>query len=118
MRKEFVFHNEHTNYSIGNYHFQNDKCEQGSYKYYIRYLESNGFRPLHIIIKKIKLYTNHMNVLADNEELHWSTFFFDQNVTKQWAHVFGLIFHADSENQVHFALVHQVLLLQIYAYYS
>ena len=26
-----------------------------------------GFRPLHIIIKKRKLYTNHMNVLADNE---------------------------------------------------
>ena len=28
-----------------------------------------GFRPLHIIIKKIKLYANHMNVLADNNEL-------------------------------------------------
>ena len=28
-----------------------------------------GFRPLHIIIKNIKLYANHMNVLADNNEL-------------------------------------------------
>ena len=38
-------------------------------KYYIGYLGGTGFRPLHMIIKKIKLYTNHVNVLADNNEL-------------------------------------------------
>ena len=38
-------------------------------KYYTEYVRSTGFRPLHIIIKKIKLCTNHMNVLADNKEL-------------------------------------------------
>ena len=43
--------------------------EQRSCKYYIGYQRGTGFRPLHIIIKKIKLYTNHMNVLADNDEL-------------------------------------------------
>ena len=43
--------------------------EQGSYKYYIGYPGGAGFRPLHIIIKKIKLCTNHMNVLADNDKL-------------------------------------------------
>ena len=30
---------------------------------------STAFRLLHTIIKKIKLYTNHINVLADNKEL-------------------------------------------------
>ena len=39
--------------------------EQGANKYYISYL-SGGFKPLHIIIKDIKLYTNHMND-NDNE---------------------------------------------------
>ena len=42
--------------------------EYGANKYYIAYL-SGGFRPLHIIIKDIKLYTNHMNVLANDNEL-------------------------------------------------
>ena len=44
-----------------------NKAPHGEYsadKYYIAYL-SGGLRPLHIIIKDIKLYTNHMNVLAD-----------------------------------------------------
>ena len=35
--------------------------EHKSYKYYIGYLGGTGFRPLHIIVKKIKLYTNYMN---------------------------------------------------------
>ena len=42
--------------------------KQGSNKYYIGYL-SDGFKTLHIITEKLKLYTNHMNVLADNKEL-------------------------------------------------
>ena len=41
--------------------------KHGANKYYIRYL-SGGFRPLCIIIKDTKLYTNHMNILADNKE--------------------------------------------------
>ena len=36
--------------------------EQGANKHYLAYL-SGGFRPLSIIIKDIKLYTDHMNVL-------------------------------------------------------
>ena len=43
--------------------------KEGANKYYIGYVRSTGFRPLHTIIKRIKLYTNHMNVLADNKEL-------------------------------------------------
>ena len=90
MRKELVFNNGHNNYSIDNYYSQKyDKLininevdtkkivlsnktpygKEGANKYYIGYVENTGFRPLHIIIKKIKLYTNHMNVLADNKEL-------------------------------------------------
>ena len=42
--------------------------EHGTNKYYIAYL-NGGFKPLHIIIKDIKLYTNHMNVLANVNEL-------------------------------------------------
>ena len=68
MRKEFIFNNGHNGYSIDKYYFQKDKKnlvninevdidlapygEQGSYKYYIGYLEATGVRPLHIIIKK------------------------------------------------------------------
>ena len=33
---------------------------EGANKYYIGCVGSIGFKPLHIIIKKIKLYTNHM----------------------------------------------------------
>ena len=90
MRKELVFNNGHDNYSIDNYYFQkyekpininevdtkkivlSNKTpygKEGANKYYIGYVGNTGFRPLHIIIKKIKLYTNHMNVLADNKEL-------------------------------------------------
>ena len=42
--------------------------EQGANKYYIAYF-NGGLRPLHIIIKDIKLYTNHMNILVDDNEL-------------------------------------------------
>ena len=43
--------------------------EEGANKYYIGYVGSTGVRPLRVIIKNIKLYTNHMNVLADDNEL-------------------------------------------------
>ena len=73
----------------GNYRFQKDKKpisinkvdtknivlsnkipygEHGANKYYIAYLRG-GFKPLHIIIKDIKLYTKHMNDLANDNEL-------------------------------------------------
>ena len=42
--------------------------KHGANKYYISYL-SDGFKPLCINIKNIKLYTNHMNVLANDNEL-------------------------------------------------
>ena len=42
--------------------------KQGADKYYIAYLNGD-LRPLHIIIKDIKLYTNHMNSLADDNKL-------------------------------------------------
>ena len=43
--------------------------EEGANKYYIGYVGSTGFRPLHIIIKNMKLYVDHMNVLANDNEL-------------------------------------------------
>ena len=88
MRKELVFNNGHNNYTKDKYYFQKDKNpininevdtekivlsnkaphgEQGANKYYIAYL-SGGFRPLHII-KNIKMYTDHMNVLANDNDL-------------------------------------------------
>ena len=42
--------------------------EQGANKYYIAYL-NGGLRPLHIIIKNIKLYTDYMDVLTNDNEL-------------------------------------------------
>ena len=42
--------------------------EYGANKSYIAYL-SDAFRLLHIVIKNIKLYTNHMNILANDNEL-------------------------------------------------
>ena len=42
--------------------------EHGFNKYYIGYL-SDSFKPLYITIKNIKLYTNYMNVLANDNEL-------------------------------------------------
>ena len=85
-----IFNNGHNDYSIDKYYFEKDKKpininevdtkkivlsnktpygKKGANKYYIGYVGSTGFRPLHIIIKKIKLYTNHVSVLADNKEL-------------------------------------------------
>ena len=43
--------------------------KQGVNKYYIGYVGCTGIRPLHIIIKNIKLYIDHMNVLATDNEL-------------------------------------------------
>ena len=43
--------------------------EEGANKYYIGYVVYTRFRPLCIIFKDIKLYTDHMNVLANNNEL-------------------------------------------------
>ena len=42
--------------------------DYGDNKYYIAYL-SGGFRLLHLIVKDIKLHTNHMNVIANDNEL-------------------------------------------------
>ena len=89
MRKELIYC-INNDYSINKYYFQKDKKnlininevdinkiflsnkapygEQRSYKYYVGYLGDTGYRPLHIIIKKVKLYSNHMNVLADKNE--------------------------------------------------
>ena len=85
-----IFNNGHNNYSIDKYYWQKDKKlinineidtekivlsnvtpygKKGANKYYIEYAGSTGFGPIHIIIKKVKLYTNHMNVLADNKKL-------------------------------------------------
>ena len=91
MGEKLVFNNRH-NYIIGKQYFQKDKNpinikdadtekmvlfnetpngEYGANKYYIVYL-SGGFKPVHIIIKDIKLYThhtNHINVLANDSKL-------------------------------------------------
>ena len=42
--------------------------EYGANKYFIAYL-SGGFKPLQVIIEDMELYTNHMNVLANDYEL-------------------------------------------------
>ena len=42
--------------------------EEGADKYYVGYL-NGGLRPFHIIIMDIKLHTDNMNVLANNNEL-------------------------------------------------
>ena len=89
MRKELVFKIKNNNYTNHKHYFQKDKKpininevnidkivlsnktpygEYGANKYYIAYL-NGGLRPLHIIIKDIKLYTNHMNILASDNEL-------------------------------------------------
>ena len=89
MGKELIFNNGHNNCCTNKYYFQKDKKpininevnidkivlsnkmpndDYGANKYYIAYL-NGGLRPLHIIIKDIKLYTNHMNVLANDDEL-------------------------------------------------
>ena len=42
--------------------------KHGANKYDIGYI-SGGFRPPCIIIKEIKLYTDHMNILTNNKEI-------------------------------------------------
>ena len=95
MRQEMIFNVGHNNYVVGKHYFQKNKKEKqkkkqktinineidikkivlsnkASYgkksptKYYIGYL-SDDFRPLCIIIKEIKLYTDRVNILADNK---------------------------------------------------
>ena len=90
MRKKLVFKIKNNSYTKDKYYFQKDKKpininevdtekivlsnktphdEQSTKKYYIAYL-SGGLRPLlHIITKNIKLYTDRMNVLANDNEL-------------------------------------------------
>ena len=89
MRKELVLKIMHNNYTKDKNYFQKDEKpisinevnidkivlsnkrpygEQGANKYYIAY-SNGGLRPLHIIIKDLKLYTNHMNVLANDNQL-------------------------------------------------
>ena len=90
MKKELVFKIMHNNYTEDKHYFQKDKKkpininevdtekivlsnktpygEQRANKYYIAYL-NGGLGPFHIIIKDIKWYTNHMNVLANDDEL-------------------------------------------------
>ena len=90
MRKELVFNNEYNDYTKDKYYFQKNKKkpvntneidtekivlsnktpygEQGVNKYCNAYLEC-GLRRLHIIIKDIEFYANHMNVLANDNEL-------------------------------------------------
>ena len=81
MRQELVLKIKHNNYTEDMHCFKTRKKpininevdiveivlsnkvsygKHGANKYYIGYL-SSGFRPLCIIIKEIKLYTNHMN---------------------------------------------------------
>ena len=92
MRKDIVFKIKNNDYTKDKYCFQKDKKpinikevnidklvlsnktpygEQGANRYYIAYL-NRGLRPLHIIIKDIKLYTNHMNILADDNMEIWN----------------------------------------------
>ena len=87
MNEELVFKIQHKNHNVDKYYFPNDKKpininevdtkkmvlsnkaphgDKSAIKYYIGYL-SGGFRPLCIIIKDIKLYTNHKNILANNK---------------------------------------------------
>ena len=89
MGKELVFKINNNNYTKDKHYFQKDKKpisinevnidkivlsskipygEHGVNKYYIGYL-SDSVRPLYITIKNMKLYTNDMNVLANDNEL-------------------------------------------------
>ena len=89
MRQRLIFKINNNEYKRNRYSFQIDekpinindvdiekivlsnKTSYGKHdanKNYISYL-SDGFRPLCINIKNRKLYTNHMNVLANDNEL-------------------------------------------------
>ena len=88
MRQELIFNIKHNNYTVDMHYFKTNKKainindvdtnkivlsdkvsygKQGANKYYIGYLRG-GFKPLCIIIKEIKLYTDHINILANNKE--------------------------------------------------
>ena len=88
MKQELTFNIKHNNYTVGMYYFKTNKKPIGinevdirntalskkipysnhcANKYYIGYL-SNNFRSLRIIIKEMKLYTAHVNILANNKE--------------------------------------------------
>ena len=109
MRKELVFSNDHNDYTKDKYYFQKDKKkpinthevdteklvlsnktpygEQGVNKYCNAYL-NGGLRRLHIIIKDIEFYTNHMNVLTNDNELLkdieiWLRFYSIKNLIKR-----------------------------------
>ena len=43
-------------------------CKQGAYEYYVRYIANDGFIPLYIVIPQTNLYTNYMNILANDKE--------------------------------------------------
>ena len=89
MRQRLIFKINNNEYERNKYSFQKDKKpinitdvdiekivlsnktsygKRGANKYYISYL-SDSFKPLCINIKNVKLYTNHMNVLANDNEL-------------------------------------------------
>ena len=84
MRQELVFNIKHNNNTEGMHYFKTNKKpinindvdtnkivlsnkisygKHGADKYL-----SGGFRPPCIIIKEVKLYTDHMNILANNKE--------------------------------------------------
>ena len=66
--------------------------ERGANKYYIAYL-NGGFKPLYISIKNIELYTNRMDVLANDNELSiyieiWNEIeaLFNKKINRKWFH--------------------------------
>ena len=74
--KRIGFQNQAYNYTEDKYHFQKDKKPVNINRVDTKqialsnktlgYVGSTGFRPLHIIIKNMKLYIDHMNVLAND----------------------------------------------------
>ena len=85
MRKEVVFRIKNNSNTKDKYYFQKDKKpikindvntekivlsyktpygEKDANEHYIAYVGSTGFRPLHTIIKKIKLYTNQIECFS------------------------------------------------------
>ena len=88
MRQELIFNNRHNGYTVGKHCFQTNKKpinineidskkillsnkvsygKQGANKYYTGYFHDD-FRPMCIIIKEIKLYTDPINILGNNKE--------------------------------------------------
>ena len=86
MKNEMVFNNQYNDYTKDKCYFQKDKSpidikevdtkkivlsnktpygEYGANKHYVAYL-NGGFKPLYITVKNIKLYSNDMNILAND----------------------------------------------------